>query len=179
MIAILCCFLLSPQAAFTDEGVYHISSASDLIYFSKNVSAGTSFEGTTVFLDADVDFSGGLSEQLEPIGKNNSFSFQGTFDGQGHTINNLTMRSSSQNIGLFGYPSGVTIRNVVFDSSCSVVSSYTSLNAYAGGIIGMCNSCTVESTVNMANVSFMVNLPGHTLVELLVIFMHQIEMKPL
>ena len=47
-----------------------------------------SFEGTTVFLDTDIDFSGDLSEQFEPIGKNSS-SFNGTFDGQGYTISDL------------------------------------------------------------------------------------------
>ena len=77
-----------------------------------------------MFLDADIDFSGGLSEQFEPIGTSNSNSFQGTFDGQGHTISNLAMKSSSQYVGLFGRSKGA-IRNVVLDSSCSVVSSYS------------------------------------------------------
>ena len=41
-----------------------------------------------MFLDADIDFSDGLSEQFEPIGTSRK-SFQGTFDGQGHTVGNL------------------------------------------------------------------------------------------
>ena len=35
--------------------------------FLKKVNSGTSYSGTTVFLDADIDFSG-LSWQFEPIG---------------------------------------------------------------------------------------------------------------
>ena len=119
MFFVFLCLLLLGQGALSYE--HYISSASDLIQFSKNVSSGTSYFGTTVFLDADIDFSGGLSEQFEPIGKISSYSnnyyFQGTFDGQGHTISDLAMNSSSQYVGLFGYSKGATIRNVVLDSS--------------------------------------------------------------
>ena len=65
-----------------------IKNTSDLIALSKNVNNGTAYPGTTVFLDADIDFSGVLSEQqFKPIGT--SYYFQGTFNGQGHTISNL------------------------------------------------------------------------------------------
>ena len=136
------------------EGELHIKNASDLISFSRNVNPGT----TTVFLDADIDLSGNLSEQFEPI------YFQGTFDGQGHTISNLAINSSSsQFAGLFGYSEDATIRNVVLDSSCSVVSSYSgSYYAYIGGVIGYCQAfegpCVIENTVNMASVSFTGNI---------------------
>ena len=99
-------------------------SAEDLIKFSENVNSGTSYSGATVFLDADIDFSGGLSEQFEPVGKDSirKYYFQGTFDGQGHIISNLVVKSSSEYIGLFGYSREATIRNVVMDFSCSFVS---------------------------------------------------------
>ena len=47
----------------------YIFNASGLINFSRNINDGTNYSGTTVFLEADIDFSGGLSEQFEPIGK--------------------------------------------------------------------------------------------------------------
>ena len=133
MFFIFLCLLLG-QGALSNE--YHINNASDLIQFSKVVNRGTGYKGTTVFLDTDIDFSSGFSEQFEPIGKSINY-FQGTFDGQGHTISNLAMNSSSEYVGLFGYSEGATIRNVVLDSSCSVVSSYSgSDEATAGGIVG-------------------------------------------
>ena len=137
---------------------YHISSASDLIQFSNNVSSGTTYSGATVFLDADIDFSGGLSEQFEPIGTYDKY-FQGTFDGQGHTIRNLAIDFSLWYIGLFGYSKGATIRNVVLDSSCSVLSTCDDYSeAYAGGIVGYYEAnngpCIIENIVNMASVSF-------------------------
>ena len=148
--ALFCLFLGQGVLSY----VHHINNASDLVNFSKNVSSGTNYNGTTVFLDADIDFSGGLSQQLEPIGEYwNSKYFRGAFDGRGHTINNLAMNSSSQYAGLFGYSNRTTIKNVVLDSSCSVVNSYSDYS-YIGGIIGYCRDCTIENIVNMASVSF-------------------------
>ena len=165
MLFVLLCCLVALCQGVLGEGDYHINNASGLIEFSKNVNSGTSFKGTTVFLDADIDFSGGLSEQqFEPIGKSDSNTFQGTFNGQGHTISNLAMNfSSSWYVGLFGYSYGATIRNVVLDSSCSVLSSYSdSSNVNVGGVIGYCQTnnglCTIENTVNMAGVAFTGNI---------------------
>ena len=80
MISALFCLLLG-QGALSYE--YHITTENEFIQLSKNVSSGTSYNGATVFLDADIDFSGGLSERFEPIGMNWPYYFQGIFDGQG------------------------------------------------------------------------------------------------
>ena len=72
------------------------------------------------------------------------------------------MNSSSQCTGLFGYSKGATIRNVVLDSFCSVVSSYNgSTPAYVGGLIGRCNDYTIENTVNMGSVAFVGNISSN------------------
>ena len=44
-----------------------INTAEDFIDFSKIVNSGTNYNGTTVFLDADIDFFSGFSEQFEPL----------------------------------------------------------------------------------------------------------------
>ena len=136
-----------------------ITNAQGLIELSNAVSSGTDYSGTTVLLDSDIDFSGGYSERFTPIGNDNNY-FLGTFDGQGHTIRNLKMDSSSVYTGLFGYSDGSTIQNVVIDGSCSFVSSLTSqgINPFVGSILGHCLSsngpCNIESVVNMGSVSF-------------------------
>ena len=144
--------LLFALSCASGESEFHIKDPSTLIEFSRNPS---SFKGT-VFLDADIDFYG-ENEQFNPI-SNYSNRFSGTFDGQGHTIKNLTVNSSSGNDGLFGYSNGLTIKNVVLDASCSITSTSHSNNAYIGGIIGKCNTenepCVIENSVNMAAVSF-------------------------
>ena len=99
-----------------------ITSVNEFIDFSKAVNSGTTYEGTTVFLDSDIDLT---EKTFEPIGNYSNY-FLGVFDGQGHLIRNLNMTSSSQYIGLFGYSRGLTIRNVILDSSCSITSSYES-----------------------------------------------------
>ena len=92
--------------------------------------------------------------------------FLGTFDGQGHTISNLVMNSTSKYAGLFGYSGGTTIKNIVMDPSCSITNHYStsSGNSFAGAIIGKCesnfNQCIIENTVNMGRVTLSGNMSG-------------------
>ena len=165
IVPLLASALLLWRASLCSE--HRINSASDLIAFSESVCSGTSFEGTTVFLDADIDFSGGLSDKFKPIGKSINSDFCGTFDGQGYTVNNLIMNVSQYNTGLFGYSSRATIRNIVLDDSCSVVNFYsvsTSEDVTTGGFFGKCQakggSCIIEGCVNMANITFSGYLTG-------------------
>ena len=131
-VLLCCCCLVALCQGVLGVDELHIKNASELIQFSKNVNLGTDYFGITVFLDADIDFSGVLSEQFEPVGvyyNGHNYDFQEIFDGQGHTISNLAIKSpSSQHVGLFGYSKGAAIRNVVLDSSCSVASSYSDKN---------------------------------------------------
>ena len=134
-----------------------INNTDDFINFSNNVNSGTNYKGVTVLLDSDIDLSG---RTFEPIG-NETNSFLGIFDGQGYTISNFVINSTSQFVGLFGYSEGTTIKNVVMDFSCSITSSFVTDsydNAYVGGIIGYCysrsNSCIIQNIINMASVSF-------------------------
>ena len=67
LFILLCCCLAALCQDVLGEGECHIKNATGLIEFSKNVSSGTNYKGTTVFLGADINFSGGLSEQFEPL----------------------------------------------------------------------------------------------------------------
>ena len=142
-------------AAFGREVTIH--SVDDLIELSANINKGENYFGTTVLLDSDLDFTG---QAFEPIGRDGGNYFNGTFDGQGHRISNLVMRSPAQHVGLFGYSEGLTIRNVVIGNSCSITSTYKSAlgDGTIGGFVGFCSStnaeCILENNVNMGNVSF-------------------------
>ena len=130
----------------------------EFIDFVDSVNGGVLYRGVTIALETDLDFSGGLSQKFEPIGKNSTHYFPGTFDGQGHVISNLAINSSSDYTGLFGYSTGLTARNIVIDASCSVKSTIHSERGAVGGVIGQCYSdtrnCTLENNVNMASVTF-------------------------
>ena len=143
-----------------------ISDVQGLIDLSRTVNNGTNFSGTTVLLDSDIDFSGSYSELFAPIGLYNENGdkkpFQGTFDGQGHAINNLNMSTLSESTGLFGFSRGTTIRNVVIGDSCSFANFLStndgSIYPYIGSVFGVCFSlntpCTIQGVVNMGRVSF-------------------------
>ena len=61
----------------------YIHNANELTNFSKSVNSGKDYFGTTVFLDADIDFSGGLSEQFESIGNRYGAFFMGDLMDRG------------------------------------------------------------------------------------------------
>ena len=109
-----------------------INSANDLIDFSSNANNGANYSGTTVYLDSDIVFDSSLSQDFEPIGSNETNYFQGTFDGQGHTISGLALNSSFEYTGFFGYTNGAAINNVVMDESCA----FTSLSSFSSSYIG-------------------------------------------
>lgn len=161
--------LVLPLATFygcarSESNALIIRNANELIEFSNNVRGGTNYKGMTVLLDSDIDFNGEESNKFKPIGKDNETTFEGVFDGQGHTISNLSIVSTSEYVGLFGSTKGPGIKNVVMDSSCSVLGSYIGdlPVTYIGGIVGHVEPGdtvpVIDGCVNMANVSFDGNL---------------------
>ena len=150
------CFLLLgiTLGAAKELRIYDVSG---FVEFARN-SSHCSYDDT-VYLESDLDFSGGLSDEFEPIN-----SFMGIFDGRGHTISNIGIKSSSVNVGLFGELFGV-VKNLVMDSTCSVASNFTgSVHSYVGGIIGFYNPKTLQNSianiVNMGNVTFEGSITG-------------------
>ena len=144
-------------------GCTHVETLEDFTIFENSVNKGANYSGITVFLDSDLSFAG---KTFDPIGNSSKY-FRGTFDGQGHVISNLNMASSFQYVGLFGYSWGLTIKNVILDSSCSITSSCSSDDVYIGGFIGECYAengpCTIENSVNMGSVTFSGNISGNYL----------------
>ena len=83
-----------------------------------------------------------------------------TFDGQGHSINNLYVleRSDREYAGLFGsiYGNDVKIKDVGINIGRQGVSATSSFFSYAGGLIGACENAvylTIENCYVTGNVS--------------------------
>ena len=98
-----------------------INSAEALVNFANDVNNnGKDFSGKTVVLTNDIDLAG---IDWEPIGQTGKTEFKGTFDGQNHTIYNLSVDSSAEtgkhySSGLFGWVEGrQTIKNVKIDGA--------------------------------------------------------------
>lgn len=138
----------------------YIRTPDEFIEFANNVNNGiTSYEGRTVYLDADIEFTDEHSKQLKPIGSYDNH-FCGIFDGMGHTISGLKVNSTGPYTGLFGFNMYGSYKNVVIDDSCSFLSSYlfnpNEYNAaYASSLIGASmETLSVASCVNMAPITF-------------------------
>ena len=93
---------------------YTITTVEQLVAFAKKVNGGNTFAGKTVTLGADLDLDGKL---WTPIGTSSN-SFNGTFDGNGHTISNLYVgKTGMSNVGLFGVTQNGTIKNLTIDNA--------------------------------------------------------------
>lgn len=68
-----------------------------------------------------------------PIGGKNPF--KGIFDGNGHTVSDLYINSSSSNLGLFGYVDGAEIKNVTVQGN--VTGFYEEGNEQSGQYVGL------------------------------------------
>ncbi len=121
-----------------------INSAEELALLAKNVNSGTTYEGYTIKLGANIDLSG---HNWTPIGKDNNNSFKGTFDGNNanYTISNLTVNSGNY-VGLFGSvgESG-TVKNVTLKNVNITGSS--EIGALVGWNGGTISGCTVSGKV--------------------------------
>ena len=110
--------------AKTDEnGTYLIGSAAELAWFAQQINAGTKLNAR---LTADIELAG---YDWKPMNK-----FYGTFDGDGHTIYNLYINSTSYPVGLFGY-----VKTGASVTKLGVVGNVTASDTkygQAGGIAG-------------------------------------------
>ena len=106
-----------PSWMLSSETTFYITTAQQLKQLADEVNAGDSKSGKTYLLANDIDLS--VYPNWSPIGtlKPNtsqvSYPFSGVFDGQNHTISNLTCTSVTNGYaGLFGNFDG-TVQNLI------------------------------------------------------------------
>ena len=106
-----------PSWMLSDASTIYITTAQQLKQLADEVNAGDSKSGKTVLLMNDIDLS--VYPNWSPIGTLNlnwsevSRPFSGVFDGQNHTISNLTCTSNTNGYaGLFGNFDG-TVQNLI------------------------------------------------------------------
>ena len=138
LIALLACLGVKAQ------DVVEISTVDELKAFRDAVNSGNQYAGKTVKLTADLDLSS--ESNWKPIGNLVAYpgqSFNGTFDGQGHTISNLTCTDNTPNhavAGLFGSVVNGTIKNLTV-KNVNINSTH-----YAAGIVAYTsNTPTIEN----------------------------------
>ncbi len=165
-----------------------IGTVEDLITFRNRVNDsdddGYSDGYMSVTLTADLDLEG---IEWEPIG-NDVTSYYADFNGNGHTISNLTINSAQPYQGLFGFVEQGTIKNLTIKNpqitggqyvgavvgrinddsavdNCKVIGGSVSGYRYVGGVVGASAYWTpVEDCYNTAEVSgttFVGGVVGH------------------
>lgn len=118
-----------------------ISNLDELKEFRKNVNNGNSYEGKCIMLTADIDMK---SENWTPIGSLDD-RFEGTFDGCGHKITNLSVQWNGNYAGLFGRISGASIKNLS-------VAGNVSGTGKIGGIVGYAYKGSIDNCTNNVKV---------------------------
>lgn len=103
---------------------------------------------------------GGLQDIMEiesPHSKPCTAFFAGSFNGQDYTIRNISITSSAQCVGLFGFTSGAQLRNIVMYSDRDSVIKNTAdgQNWYClGGLVGFAGAGSADtSTATLTNCS--------------------------
>lgn len=136
----------------TQDDPYTVSTLAQLEAFRDSVNTGTTYEGQFVSLVSDLDLNG---VEWTPIGigtrvsgtydTSTSHPFAGTFDGDAHTISNLTITTTSgpdYAIGLFGILDGAAVANLNLED----VDIQVPASELAGAVAGlMVNDSTIES----------------------------------
>lgn len=162
----------------TENDPYLLANAADFKKLATDVNGGTAYAGTYFMVSDSVSAPIELSSEdgFVPIG-NNTTNFQGTFDGNGKTIQlsvDLTATSGSY-AGLFGYAGDSSVvKNVTTTGTVKAssfvggiagksmgkcinchneadVTSTTTSDAYAGGVIG--RAANIDSCTNRGSVS--------------------------
>lgn len=121
-----------PTGTGTVEYPYLISDASQLRWFAAQVN-DSGKNSICAQLTNDIDLN---NVEWTPIGQYARNAYNGTFDGQYHTIQKLSISGdASRNCGLFGYVDSGTIENLTVQGKIELTG--TGSGSYgAGGIVG-------------------------------------------
>lgn len=153
------------------ETAYKITTPEGLCRLAELVDNFVTFAGVTVYLANDLnmeavtDFKPIGNEVVKGLNANNpDCYFAGTFDGQGHVIENLKMTSNSDAadvkdnfvvVALFGVNKNMTVRNLIMGAGCSFTYTGSSPNACVAAISArlygadnLIDNCYVLSTVS-------------------------------
>ena len=154
-----------------------IDSAEDLRGLALAVNyMGIDFRGYTITLGSDIDLG---NEPWTPIGRgvyptvDTNTPFNGTFDGNGHTISNLYVDEPDLSmVGLFGMVYTGTLRDV------TVVNANVTGDKYVGAVVGWYGNaekdlgpagtlegCTVGGSVQVAGTSTVGGLVGELIAD--------------
>ncbi|MCR5434146.1 MAG: hypothetical protein K6F20_07120 [Bacteroidaceae bacterium] len=133
------------------DGAYELGDAKDILWFAQLVENGNSKANAR--LTADIDMSE-VMEDFKPIGWKSGANYGGTFDGGFHTISGFVLNSPDKDAGFIGTAvGGMTLKNIVFDASCSISSDAAYAGLVGGSLSGDTGTITFLNVGNEGNVT--------------------------
>ena len=153
--AFLCALImvLLPAAVYamdgtgTEDNPYQISSADDLEEFRDIVNDGET--GACAELTANIVLNCNENNQWTPIGSESN-RYNGTFDGNGHTVSGIYINTSEDYQGLFGYIGiGGTVKDLGIEKSR--IKGGNNVGGIAGYSIGSIEDCYNTGSVSGGN----------------------------
>lgn len=130
------------------DGVYQLSTPEELQAFSYIVGGIAGYTKKTsakgVLLN-DIDMKG--QPTWQPIGTESS-PFSGTFDGQGHAIKNIAIKTGKSYSGLFGNTSGATVKDFSIGGTITV-----SEGSGEHGVVGYASGTTITDVYSSLNIT--------------------------
>ncbi len=152
------------QAAVSTQT--EIEDAEDL--YNRITNYGSAGAVSNFVLTADIDMKDYVLHSTIGTEEN---PFKGTFDGQGHTISNLTVdlsqtlqgdenNSANKYVGLFGITNGATISNLQLSGTTNLkIGNCTT--AYVGALVGYAQNTTIKYIQNVSSVKLGQQTFGH------------------
>ena len=151
-----------PPAGVTGNGTeaepFILKTAEHLAWFRDYVNVGKTSACAKIADEVEVIDMSSVCHEADaekqvaelswtPIG--NSKKYQGTFDGNGKTIRNLFISSTSNEIGFFGFAADCRIKNITFDNAKVKGNE----NCSTGILAGYASSCVIENIKTTGNCS--------------------------
>ena len=121
---------ITPDTEWYSEEVamFTLTTKEQLAGFASLVNSGVDFTNKIIYLGADIDL--GFYEWI-PIG-NAEHAYNGSFDGDGHTVSGLKINASADYVGLFGNTTGRIINVNVVDANVFVNRDYNYVSIICG-----------------------------------------------
>ncbi|MCD4651953.1 MAG: T9SS type A sorting domain-containing protein [Candidatus Cloacimonetes bacterium] len=154
---------VQPAGTGTVADPYQVANLDNLEWISLNNTSWSSHFIQTADIDATATSSWNAGEGFSPIGIDNTDSFTGSYDGQGHIIDGLYIcRFTSDYQGLFGYTHEATIEDL------GTTNVNVSANERVGGLVASYRSsftsnrylCNCFSTGSVTGNSYVGGLAG-------------------
>lgn len=138
----------------TSSSPYLITSASDLQTLATNVNSGLDYGGTYFLQTADIDLSS--ISNWTPIGISSTYYFNGEYNGNDYSIKNMTITTTANYAGLFGYCSSRAMLENIIMENVSISGTYS----YVGSVVGYITGGDVDTCYATGTIAGAGNIGG-------------------